>query len=300
LPVICIGNFTAGGTGKTPLVINLLETLKSQGHVPVALTRGYSGRVKGPYWVNANTDLASDVGDEALLIARSGHVNLARNRAAGIRAIETGRHAATVIIMDDGLQNPAVTKDLTIAVVDGSRGLGNGRVIPAGPLRAPLEFQLELTDVILITGTENVLDSPIAAWLRHRFQGPVLSAMIVPLPGTEWLNGARVVAWAGIGAPRRFMALLEQLGAIITNRITFPDHYCPTAQDAQHLLRLAHRSDALLVTTEKDVARLRGVVGPVSELAAASRPVPVKLQLAASDQDRFASLIETGLIGASS
>ena len=133
LPVICIGNFTAGGTGKTPLAIHLCEALKAAGHAPAALTRGYGGRLSGPYWVNATTDVARDVGDEALLLARAAPTLVARDRRLGARAIEIGPHPVTAIVMDDGLQNPALAKDLAIAVVDGGRGVGNGLVTAGGP-----------------------------------------------------------------------------------------------------------------------------------------------------------------------
>src|SRR5262249_41752920 len=125
-------------------------------HQPVALTRGYRGRLSGPYWVNAKSDLARDVGDEALLLARAAPTLLARDRRVGAQAIETGPHPATVIVMDDGLQNPQLAKDLTIAVIDGSpgRGLGNSLCMPAGPLRAPLPFQLELTDAIVVSAAD--------------------------------------------------------------------------------------------------------------------------------------------------
>ena len=150
LPVICVGNFTAGGTGKTPLAIHLCERLKAAGHEPVALTRGYGGRLSGPYWVNANTDVARDVGDEALLLAAPRRRSSPATAGSARAPSRSGRIPCTVIVMDDGLQNPALAKDLTIAVVDGGRGLGNGLVMPAGPLRAPLEFQLELTDAIVV------------------------------------------------------------------------------------------------------------------------------------------------------
>ena len=126
LPVICIGNFVAGGTGKTPLTLYLARVLAAQGHRPVALTRGYGARLKGPYWVDAARDGGGDVGDEALLLAGCLPTLLARDRAAGAKAIETGPHPASVILMDDGMQNGSLAKDLVIAVVDGRRGFGNG------------------------------------------------------------------------------------------------------------------------------------------------------------------------------
>ncbi len=224
LPVICIGNFTAGGTGKTPLAIHLCEALKAAGHAPAALTRGYGGRLSGPYWVNATTDVARDVGDEALLLARAAPTLVARDRRLGARAIEIGPHPVTVIVMDDGLQNPALAKDLAIAVVDGGRGVGNGLVMPAGPLRAPLDFQLELTDVIVVNESAGspAGAGPVTDWLRHRFAGPVLRASVVPAEAADWLQGARVVAWAGIGAPQRFFATLRALGADVADAVALP------------------------------------------------------------------------------
>lgn len=295
LPVICIGNFTAGGTGKTPLVSYLCTRLKDAGHAPVVLTRGYGGRHTGPYWVDAVSDIARDVGDEALLIARVAPTHIARDRAAGARAIETGPHRATVILMDDGLQNSGLTKDLTIAVVDGRRGLGNGLVMPAGPLRLPLALQLELTDAIMVNEPSSVTGAPVADWLRQSFAGPVLRAATVPAATTEWLKGARVVAWAGIGAPERFFGMLEALGAVVAQSVALRDHEMPGASDIARLLELARRHSAVLVSTEKDMARLAGATGAAAELAAATRVLPVRLALAEADADRLYSLVDTAL-----
>jgi len=297
LPVICIGNFTAGGTGKTPLTIYLCECLRAAGHEPAALTRGYGGRLSGPYWVNATTDVARDVGDEALLLARAAPTLVARDRRLGARAIEIGPHSATVIVMDDGLQNPALVKDLAIAVVDGGRGLGNGLVMPAGPLRAPLEFQLELTDAIIVN--ENAA-APVGAgsvteWLRHRFAGPVLRAGVAPAEATDWLNAARIVAWAGIGAPQRFFSILQALGADVAEAVVFRDHQGLGEDDARRLLDLARLHSAALVTTEKDMARLAGARGLCGELRGATRVLPVRLALAEADAERLMSLVASAL-----
>ena len=297
LPIICIGNFTAGGTGKTPLAIYLCERLKAAGHEPAALTRGYGGRLSGPYWVNGTSDVARDVGDEALLLAKAAPTLVARDRRLGARAIEIGPHPATVIIMDDGLQNPTLTKDLTIAVVDGARGLGNGLVMPAGPLRAALEFQLELTDAIIVN--ENAAAAGTAGsvtdWLRHRFAGPVLRASVVPAEAADWLKAARVVAWAGIGAPQRFFATLRALGADVAEAVPFRDHQRLGEDDARRLLDLARRHSATLVTTQKDMARLTGAHGLCGELRGAARVLPVRLALADADAERLMSLVATAL-----
>jgi tetraacyldisaccharide 4'-kinase len=297
LPVICIGNFTAGGTGKTPLAIYLCAYLKATGHEPVALTRGYGGRLPGPYWVNAGSDVARDVGDEALLLAKSAPTLVARDRRAGARAIEIGPHPVTAIVMDDGLQNPGLAKDLTIAVVDGGRGLGNGLIMPAGPLRASLGFQLELTDAIIVNESGAAADGagPVTEQLRRRFAGPVLRASVVPAESAGWLKDARVVAWAGIGAPERFFAMLRTLGADVAETAAFRDHQRLGDAAAHQLLEVAHRHSAALVTTEKDMARLTGAAGPCAELARASRAVPVRLAFADPDAERLASLIATAL-----
>jgi tetraacyldisaccharide 4'-kinase len=295
LPVVCVGNFTAGGTGKTPLVLHLCARLKAAGHEPVALTRGYRGRLSGPYWVNAKSDVARDVGDEALLLARAAPTLVARDRRAGAQAIETGPHPATVIVMDDGLQNPRLAKDLSIAVVDGTRGrgLGNGLAMPAGPLRAPLPFQLELTDVIVVNGVE--AQAPVAEQLRHCFAGSVLCSTSVPADNVDWLKGARVVAWAGIGAPERFFAMLEARGALVLEKVAFRDHHWLDENDAWRLLQLARQHAATLVTTAKDMARLTGADGLPARLAAASRVLHVKQAFAEPDGERLMSLVGSAL-----
>jgi tetraacyldisaccharide 4'-kinase len=295
LPVICIGNFTAGGTGKTPLALYICNQLKQAGHEPVALTRGYGGSLEGPYWVNAGSDKARDVGDEALLLAGVAPTQLARDRQQGARAIETGPHPATVIVMDDGLQNARLAKDLSIALVDGVRGIGNGMVIPAGPLRAPLDFQLELTDAVVVNEPVPGAGDRIADWLRTHFNGPVLRASTVPSEDAGWLKGLRVVAWAGIGSPQRFFAMLAHLGAEVIEAVAFRDHQSVQEADADRLLAQAEWHDATLVTTEKDHARMRGTAGLPGRLAEASRALPIRLKFEDADAVRLASLLDSAL-----
>ena len=290
LPVICVGNFTAGGTGKTPLVVHLCRRLVDAGEKPIALTRGYGGRLAS-HWVDARSDAARDVGDEPLLLARAAPTRIARNRASGARAIENGPCPASVIVMDDGLLNPTLAKDLTIAVVDGMRGVGNGLVMPAGPLRAPLDFQLTLTDAIVVIEAEDAAGA-VSDWLRRRFAGPVLRARVAPVENADWLAGARLVAWAGIGAPQRFFALLERHGAVLAERIAFRDHQRLGEGDARRLLALARRHSARLITTEKDAARLLGTAGSLAELAGASHLLQVALQPIAPDDERLLALID--------
>lgn len=306
LPVICIGNFTAGGAGKTPLALAVAEIISSKSLACAFLTRGYGGRLAGPYWVDAERDRAEDVGDEPLLLAAARPTLISRDRAAGARAIAAGTsgqpNPATVdvIIMDDGLQNPGLAKDLTIAIVDGARGIGNGRVIPAGPLRAPLGFQLDLVDAIVINrgsrADGNASGSDFAAKLRHDFEGPVLEARIVPGGAADWLASTPVVAFAGIGVPERFFATLATLDAVPVAKVAYPDHHTFTAADARHLIDLARAHGATLVTTEKDRVRLAGGEGPLGELYRLARALPIRLELDARDKGRLAALIE-GAIG---
>jgi tetraacyldisaccharide 4'-kinase len=298
LPVICVGNFTAGGTGKTPLARLVGEHLIASGEQPVFLTRGYRGRIKGPHWVDLASDTAREVGDEPLLLARSAPVVVARDRAAGARLIDGGKRSASVIVMDDGLQNRSLEKDLSIALVDGVRGFGNGRVIPAGPLRAPLDFQIWLVDAIVVSGVvtaSNARGDSLHERLQKDFDGPLLAATVAPSGDVQWIKGAPIVAYAGIGHPERFFSLLEALGARLNRRVTFPDHHAFTDGDARELIELARASGASLVTTEKDLARLLGARGELGELRNLSRTLPVRLNLEGGDMKRFTALIDTAL-----
>ena len=158
LPIICVGNFTAGGTGKTPLSLGIARLLIARGERPVFLTRGYGGQTAGPAWVEGGPGAARRFGDEPLLLAAVAPTMVARDRRAGIIAIESGGGQPSAVIMDDGLQNGSVSKNLSIALVEGRRGIGNGEVIPAGPLRAPLEFQIGLVDAIVVRDPPDLTD----------------------------------------------------------------------------------------------------------------------------------------------
>ena len=292
LPVICVGNFTAGGTGKTPLALHICEHLKAAGHEPVALTRGYGGGLPGPYWVNA-ADKARDVGDEALLLARVAPTLVARDRRAGARAIETGPHPATVIVMDDGLQNPRLAKDLSIAVVDGVRGLGNGMVIPAGPLRAPLDFQLELTDAIVVN----------ERWARRppRPNGCAIASTDrccarPPFRPRTRAGSRGSASWPGPASAHRSASLpcSAALGADVLERVAFRDHQRLGEADA---VRCCWRASARrrLVTTEKDMARLAGANGPCGRFAIAPRAPTICLAFAEPDAGRLTRPSSTAL-----
>jgi tetraacyldisaccharide 4'-kinase len=336
-PLICVGNFTLGGAGKTPTAIALARLLLASGHRPFFLSRGYGGRVVGPVLVdnrspalarNAGsvsiyppplagedrvgdmgarlsradslppcgggsgwggapwgTDVphlpiptpspqgggqefaasstlnlapmgAGDVGDEPLLLARVAPTVVARDRPAGVKAAAQG--GADTIIMDDGLQNPSVNKDLAMAVVDGRRGIGNGRIFPAGPLRAPLEAQLDHVDAVLLVGpagraAERAIDA------AQRRGVPVLYGDLRPAAdAVAALAGKPVLAFAGIGDPDKFFATLEAHGIPATIRKAFPDHHRYAADEISALADCAERNGLTLVTTEKDLARLSG------------------------------------------
>lgn len=295
VPVVCIGNLTAGGTGKTPLSLMLASNLEKRGARPAFLTRGYGGTISGPHWVAPGHDTAREVGDEPLLLAATAPTMVSRDRAAGARAIVATGASHGAIVMDDGLQNGALAKDLTIAVVDGRRGIGNGLVMPAGPLRAPLAFQLALVDAVVVNAPAGSDPTPpagsFATWLRTHFGGPVMDAETRPVGDTGWIAGAATIAYSGIGAPERFFRLLESLGATIARRHAFADHHAFTEGEARRLLAEAKASGATLCTTRKDIVRLPDH-GWLGELKAASRVLDIGLQLAARDALRLQSLID--------
>lgn len=303
LPVICVGNFTAGGTGKTPLALVIAEILVAADQFPVFLTRGYGGRIKGPQFLDYANAAPRDAGDEPLLLLRASPVMVAGDRRAGAIAIELATAVEqTVIVMDDGLQNPALAKDLTIALVDARRGVGNGRVIPAGPLRAPLEFQLGLVDAIVVNespggdGHGASLDRRTLETLRRGFPGPVLAARTMPAGDTDWLKDQPLVAFAGIANPQRFFSLLEQLGGRLAATKVYADHHDFSEADASRLIDLARLHAATLVTTEKDLVRINTNGSARTALKEQSRVLPIRLVLDAPDRARLGELVLTAAL----
>ena len=274
LPVICIGNLTAGGAGKTPTAIAVAERLRAAGRRPAFLLRGYGGSLAGPLLVSPGTHTAVDVGDEALLLAARAPTVIARDRNTGARLIEgLGGAVADVIVMDDGFQNPSLAKDLCIVVIDGGRGVGNGLVMPAGPLRLPLGWQLERADALVVFAASG-LDRP--AFLRS-FSRPVLTARIEPEPGQDWMTQGPLVAFAGIGRPSKLFETLVTAGGKLAGTRAFPDHHVFTDAEARELLTLADQHAARLVTTEKDWCRL-GTEGVVGELKACAHRLLVRAE----------------------
>lgn len=294
LPVICVGNFTAGGTGKTPLAIFIAQLLEARGAKPAVLTRGYGGRERGPVWVEEGIGAAARFGDEPLLLARTALTLVARDRALGAQMIEDSGRDISVIVMDDGLQNPGLAKDLSLAIVDGVRGLGNGEVIPAGPLRAPIDFQLGLVDAVVVREPERApADAPdgIHALLRRRFPGPVLAAHTLARGDVAWLKGAAVVAFAGIANPQRFFSLVESLGARLVACCAFPDHHVFKRSDCENLLSLAESTGAQLLTTEKDWVRLKSEERLPLAVLERTRTLGIDIVFDERDLGRLTSLI---------
>lgn len=250
VPVICIGNLVAGGAGKTPVALAVATALRARGLAVHALTRGHGGHEHGPLRVDPLRHRAGDVGDEALLLAAELPCWVARDRAAGAEAaIAAG---AQILVMDDGFQNPGLFKDLSLVVADGAVGFGNGRLIPAGPLRERVADGLRRADALVIVGEDRA--GVTAHAQAHDL--PVLHARLAPADDAIDLSGRRVLAFAGIGRPEKFFATLEALGADVVARDPFADHHPYRPAEIAALLDRAAALDALPVTTAKDAVRL--------------------------------------------
>ena len=249
-PVLCIGNFTLGGAGKTPTALRIADILAELGARPAFLTRGYGGRFKGPIVVDPARHTAEEVGDEPLLLARKALTVVAQDRIAGAElCLKSG---ADVIVMDDGLQNPHLHKDLALAVVDAGFGVGNARTFPAGPLRVPLRRQWRHVGGLVLIG-EGAPGEAIAREAEKRGL-PVHRARLGPLACD--FAGKAVLAFAGIGRPEKFFATLRETGADLVETRSFPDHHPYSASDLATLETAARKLGAMLVTTEKDRVRL--------------------------------------------
>jgi len=254
LPVICVGNFHVGGAGKTPTVLALTALLREHGEQPVVLSRGYGGRLPGPLLVDPAAHEAADVGDEPLMMAAHVPVVVSRARADGVGLAKS--QGASLILMDDGFQNPSIAKDLALIVIDGARGLGNEQVFPAGPLRAPLQPQLARTDALIIVGRG---DAGEAVAARVSALGkPVFRARLQPDAQVVAALAARpLLAFAGIGDPQRFFRTLRASGLDVKAERAFPDHHPFSPEEISSLVAQAAQQGLTLVTTEKDLVRLR-------------------------------------------
>jgi tetraacyldisaccharide 4'-kinase len=273
VPVVCVGNLTLGGAGKTPTAIFIAQLLLAAGRRPVLLSRGYGGTLAGPERVDAKRHRAQEVGDEPLLLARVAPTIVAHDRVAGAAAARAA--GASVIVMDDGFQNPALRKDLSIVVVDARRGVGNGLVCPAGPLRAPLDAQLRHAHVVLAVGDGDAAE-PILAAARGRAL-PTFHGRLEPdARALEPLRGRPVLAFAGIGDPDRFFATLTGAGIDVRARQAFPDHHRYHRDEALDLIERCERDGLIPVTTEKDWVRLAWQDDLVA-LAGITHALPVRL-----------------------
>lgn len=286
IPVICVGNFVAGGAGKTPTAMALAALLARRGETPFVLMRGYGGSLKGPVEVDPAHHSAHAVGDEPLLMARHARTIIARARPEG--AALARALGASLIVMDDGLQNPALAKRLRLAVVDGASGVGNGYCLPAGPLRAPLDEQMAFTDAIVVVGPGAAGQAVARRALARGL--PVLEARLEPArQARDRLKGARVVAVSGIGRPEKFAATLREAGAVIVAERAFGDHHAYTASEVAALLAEAKAQGALLATTEKDLTKL----APLWPAEARELLLPVPVTLVFAAPERIAALLAT-------
>ncbi len=250
VPVLCCGNAGVGGAGKTTLALNLAQRLVARGVAVHCLTRGYGGRSRGVLRVDPALHDAGLVGDEPLLLAAVAPTWVAADRAAGARAAVAA--GAQALLMDDGLQNPTLVKDAALLVVDGAVGFGNGRVMPAGPLREPVSAAAARCRIAVLIGSDTV--SACAALPPSL---PVLQATLEPEMA---LPGLRVLAFSGIARPAKFHATLRQAGAIVTECMDFADHHRFTDAELDRMLARAKALDAMPVTTPKDAVRLPAAI----------------------------------------
>ncbi|MEM8798157.1 MAG: tetraacyldisaccharide 4'-kinase [Pseudomonadota bacterium] len=289
LPLICVGNFVAGGAGKTPVALALAALAQEEGLKPAFLTRGYGGRVGAIPSLVQPTHTAEDVGDEALLLARHRLCVVARDRRAGASMIADFEQPSNLILMDDGFQSATLKPTHALLVVDHARGLGNGLVIPAGPLRARLKTQIANADSLLVVrGAGRSAES--VGQIRAAFEAvgkPVLGARLAIDVKPFWKE-RKVIAFCGIAAPEKFFGSLEAASLDLIARFSFPDHHTYRLRDLEPILADAHRNGAIILTTEKDKVRLKGRA-EFSELLGSIEVVPAKIEF--DEPERLRALL---------
>ena len=282
LKVVCIGNLTVGGTGKTPFSIYTYKILKNLGYNPVFLTRGYGGFKKGPLEVN-NSHHFRDVGDESILLNKVGTTIVSRNRSLGAKFIEKHKDKFNVIIMDDGLQNYQLNQDIKFLLVDKQLQLGNGYCIPAGPLRQSIERGLNDIDKIILTGENNNYEKN----LLKSFNIPVIKSNIkiaIPLK----IKKEKLLAFCGLANPNKFFDTLKKNGYQISFTKIFPDHYAYKKEDVNNLIFDANNRNLKLITTEKDYVK-------ISENKNHIHPLQIELQLSVKDKLNFELFLQEKL-----
>ena len=282
IPVICVGNLTVGGSGKTPVVITLCRFLSGIGKSASILTRGFGGKEKGPIFVSTNLHQSLDVGDEPLMMAHSLDVCVSRNRPLGANHI-LDKKKYDCIVMDDGLQNPTLKKDLNIAVFDGKFGIGNGFLLPAGPMRQKLEVGIQNIDLVIFNGKDETgLGQKIPPHI------PIFTGELQPDEEiVEKMKNRRVYGFAGIGNPSRFFKTLNNIGADLVGEAHFADHHPYTDADLTQLYEEAMQAGAELVTTQKDWMRLP------TDWRDRVLTVPVRIHFSADDTIKIVSFLET-------
>lgn len=283
-PVLCVGNFTVGGSGKTPVALRLAREARAMGLSPGFLSRGYGGQVGRARLVEDHDD-ARLAGDEPMLLAQSAPVAVGADRAAGARLLTS--QGVDFIIMDDGFQSGRIRMDYTLVVADGRRGAGNGRVIPAGPLRAPLIEQLQYADALMVIGDGNGADKLVR--MAARAAKPVYRSAFTIVPG-HGVNLRRVLAFAGIGDPQRFFRTVARAGALVEDTRIFPDHHPFSDEAIAEMTAEAGRRGLDLVTTQKDAVRLEA--GSAAAKRFRRKVKTVKIDVAFEEPERVRQIIE--------
>jgi tetraacyldisaccharide 4'-kinase len=257
IPVICVGNLVAGGHGKTPAALSIGNILKSNSKTVHFISRGYKGSLSGPLLVDPKLHTANEVGDEPLLLSEIAPTWIGANREASI--ILAHKMGAEIIIMDDGFQNPSVKKDLSIIVIDGEVGFGNGRLIPAGPLREDIAIGLSRASAVIIIGEDKLdLKSTLSNFATYPVQEPlkVITAQLKPIDNPQLLSKKKVLAFTGIGRPEKFFNTLTKMDCNIVGTKKFSDHHQYTKKEIARLHKIADIENAQLITTSKDYVRL--------------------------------------------
>ena len=274
LTIICVGNLTIGGSGKTPTVIYIAELLKTINYNVTILLKGYGGALKGPLRVTQKNK-SSDVGDEALLHSRINETWISNIRSKGVQLIEGVDKKNNLIIMDDGLQNNSVEKDVNIAVFDGEEGIGNGRVIPSGPMRENLKFGLKKIKFVLIIGEDKSNISNLIKLINNKIK--IFYATYEPdIKIIKAFKNKKIIAFAGIGFPNKFYNLLKKIHFNVLETKDFPDHHIYKKNELNLLIQKSKLLNSTLVTTEKDYVKIGEMEDKIKKHIL---PFPVKLKI---------------------